>query len=242
MVKFILTVLICLQGYLCFGQNTVGAYEGKLLADKNLLLIKEIDGKQYLELFSSEKEYFSVDIVNVGNTFQFQLPLNDGSELLISYKDMGSYLLMAFEMDGEKYETKFDKIILPKKNPLTSFFENGKNICDPVVIGKWKHIKTYNPDGSNNTTDGSAGRGYINTYYGDGRMVPDAQMFRDAEKQNGNSNFSYLDIPAVNWKTTGQYLIIEVNGAPAEYEYFVKNDTLTLITPTKIKQIHVKVK
>jgi hypothetical protein len=122
--KFILTVLICLQGYLCCGQNTVGAYEGKLLADKNLLLIKEIDGKQYLELFSSEKEYFSVDIIKVGNTFQFQLPLNDGSELLISFKDMGSYLLMGFEMDGEKYETKFGRINLPKKNPLESFFES----------------------------------------------------------------------------------------------------------------------
>ena len=240
--KFVITILVYFLSYICYGQNTVGAYEGKLLADKNLLLIKEIDGKQYLELFSSEKEYFSVDIIKVGSTFQFQLPLNDGSELLISYKDMGSNLLMTFEMDREKYETKFERIILPKKNPLESFFEVGQNKYDPAVIGKWEHIKTYNPDGSNNTTDGSDGRGYINTYYGDGRTVPDAQMFRDLEKQNGNSNFSYLDIPAVNWTTKGQYLILVVNGAPTEFEYFVKNDTLTLITPTKIKQIHVKVK
>jgi hypothetical protein len=114
---------------------------------------------------------------------------------------------------------------------------------DPRLVGRWMHLYDLNPSGEV-VKDEFYGKNYVKTYYRDGRMVYDAQMFRDADKRNGiKAPFDYADIPVLEWKTTNNQLLTLMHAlGTQESRYGFAGDTLIHGYPTGYTSHHVRVK
>ena len=85
---------------------------------------------------------------------------------------------------------------------------------------------------------------YVTTYHGDGRMVHDPQMFRDADRRHGiKTPFDYSDIPILEWKTTNNETLTLTHAmGTLQNRYGFARDTLIIGSSKGYTAHYLKVK
>jgi hypothetical protein len=114
---------------------------------------------------------------------------------------------------------------------------------DPRLVGKWMFLYDLDPNGEVVKNE-FYGKKYVTTYHGDGRMVHDPQMFRDADRRHGiKTPFDYSDIPILEWKTTNNETLTLTHAmGTLQNRYGFAGDTLIIGTSKGYTAYHLRVK
>ena len=106
-----------------------------------------------------------------------------------------------------------------------AFFQKAER--DPRLVGKWSIL--YSKDGNGEIVkDEFYGKGYVETYTKDGKLILDPQFLRDDLKRNGISEpLDYSLIPTFSWKTWNNETIeIITSEGSRQNRYGFSGDTL----------------
>jgi hypothetical protein len=226
-------------------QGFNGAYQGSLVTDKNLLIIKEQGGHTLIKLFLSEKE--SIQVIGQISTgkLTFPLPQNEEEDLTVcaELKEDSDHLTISFELEGKSYSTLFERMASPKRNIVQTFFEEANSdSLDPRIIGNWIYYLSKDSTGKAENDNILTKKAYVTSFMKNGLVVYDLQMIRDVFKENGYTKpLDYTQIPKATWSTSSNSrLTITVDGTSIEYQYEVSSDSLKLITDIGSTQYYVR--
>ncbi len=227
-------------------QDFEGYYTGNLLTEKTLLVVdKDKKGNDFVELHSSERHSFRLDAFVSDTILKFSLPTLDSSGLEITSIRTENGLQLSFIVSGEKYTTNFEKIRLPGKDPVKSYFEmviidRGEKF-DPNLVGEWQLIGAFDAK-DNAIKDEFYKKNYVTTFLKDGICFEDPRYFFDQDKKHGRPDlFRPGDIPKGNWSTSDSKTLKRTVGAyETENSYKISNDTLRIFSPNDIKLIYIK--
>lgn len=228
-----------------FSQSINGVYHGSLVTDKNLIYIEEKDGNAFIKIYFSEKESIQVFGKISKEKLTFPLPQNEGEDLIVFAelaKD-SKHLNMGFELDGNIYNTTFEKIESPKLNLEKTWFDKSNNTShDPRVVGQWIQYLATDSKGEALKDNILTKKPYLTSFLKNGAVLYDLQMIRDVFKEYGYTKpLDYTQIPKANWSTSSKNrLTITVDGTAIEYQYEVASDSLKLITDSGSTQYYVR--
>ncbi len=229
-----------------YSQSIYGVYQGSLVTEKNLMYIEEKDGNTFIKIYFSEKESIQVFGKFSNGKLTFPLPQNEGEDLTVcaELSEDSSHLNMEFEVDGNNYNTLFERIGSPKRNLEKTWFDEPNTVSfDPRIVGKWVHYLTTDSLGEALKSDVLTKKSYVTSFLENGVVLYDVQMIRDVFKEYGyKGSLDYTQIPKSTWSTTAtNRLTIAVDGTNVEYIYEVSADSMKLIS-TNIRSVlyHVR--
>lgn len=224
-----------------YSQSINGVYHGSLVTDKNLMYIEKRDGNTLIKIFFSEKESIQVFGKVSKEKLTFPLPQNEGEDLIIfaELSENSAHLNIEFEVDGSSYSTIFERIESPKRDLVTTWFDEPNTPSfDPRIIGKWIHYLTTDSLGEEFKDNITTKKPYVTSFLENGVVLYDLQLIRDVFKEHGyEGSLDYALIPKANWSTsTTNRLTISISGTDVVYLYEVSSDSLKL-TSDKIGSV-----
>lgn len=227
-------------GFSFSGQSLEGTYLGSLVGDQDIILIEK-DKKHYLVTLHTGE---STSLISVGTEkfggLIFEIPMNDGDELVVFAKRKGDMLALEFELEKEKHQVNFSPLIKSSASVTPS---SSKEQIDERLVGTWIEKQTFNLDGSLNKDHDNSAKNYKIVYTEDGRYIHDTRFFRDLARKGGHE-FQFSDIPSFTFSTTeGKNLILKVpaiNSAD-QSTYEIRSDSL-IVYFRLIKTVFVKEK
>ena len=208
-------------------QSYVGNYSGELLSENNLLQIEKKDGSYLVTLTENQNSFFLLEGVLLNKELIFQLPMQDGSKIPVICNKDGDGLILSFDYDGVKYQTKFSLIRSGKNGNPELISKNFKGDLDQRIFGVWTNLDLI--DGTGKIDPKFEFKGYRTSFLSDGSVVMDPRTF---QSNNMGRNIDNKDIykyaPKSNWWTEGEIFTITVESAEISYHYEIRNDTLIL--------------
>lgn len=218
LIFFILTIDLDAQSF-------EGSFLGELLSADNVLKIEK-KGKNYLVTLTENKDrFYLLDGYIVDKALMFQLPSDSGNDIKIFCTQFEDKLVLSFEIEGVKYQTKFHPLRTSKHSSLSSRDKNSKYQNDNRVFGTWIYLDALDSNGKAYAK--FEHRGYRTNFSSDGSMVFDPRIFADERGRVDPESINKY-APSLKWRTDGQILTMELDQLEIVYYYEVKNDTLIL--------------
>ncbi|EOZ99318.1 hypothetical protein A33Q_0696 [Indibacter alkaliphilus LW1] len=222
-----LPIIFFMIGFSSSGQSLEGTYLGSLVGDQDIILIEK-DKKHYLVTLHTGE---STSIISVGTEkfggLVFEIPMNDGDELVVFAKRKGDMLALEFELEMKKHQVNFSPLIKSSASVTPS---SSKEQIDERLVGTWIEKQSFNYDGSLNKELDNSAKNYKVVYTEDGRYILDTRFFRDLARKGGH-DFQFSDIPSYYFSTSEEkYLILKVPAINAveKISYEIRGDSLII--------------
>ncbi|MBS1682402.1 MAG: hypothetical protein JST48_11870 [Bacteroidetes bacterium] len=204
-----------------FSQKIDGVYYGKIVSDKNAMVVTENGSRVSGVIYLNEKDTINFSGSYLDNVLKSSVRLKDKSELtLIGHFKYNSMWLVVLPDSDQRFLNKVSRKTSYKISKLYS------DHMDPMLLGRWESMRYVKPDGTVSIDNGKI----ASTYYDNNRMnVQILSIPRNAKKDNSITDSRLLSQRLeYYWETNGNELTEKPNSFNLNWvgKYIITKDTL----------------
>lgn len=221
MKNLIIFFALLTQPFSLVAQRLEGVYFGKLISERNALLIKKVSQEDVVGSVYLNKDK-KIDFTGkyTGHLLEISLPLQEGNLLVLQGRiERGKLIFHSLSRKSEEELMALYKVTSKANISIEDLFSE---MHDPLLLGKWENIKSFSKNGEQRVSENKVSQEFDLNGLGLYQMK---NLNMDIFKGNENSIRQ-----EIRWSTERNELVIvfKLTDEMVRSTYSIKSDTLII--------------